>query len=273
MEETYHTIENDGDTTEKAGVSKKNLSVLLPAKIQLIAFCYNNMEFLEGFFESLVNQTLGRFDICIIDIGSTDGSYEFIDKWVPTRPGIVIRQQRANKLSPFAAYNKATLINLIKNEEGWICPVNIGDRFSPGALKTYLGYLETFPDTDIFYGNFRIVNDKEHKNIVGLQDWPEYSREALIENNFCGCSPLIKGKTLVELGGFDVNMGYVADHELYIRMAEEDKKFHRVEEVIGKHYEEDEKDFNEEQKKLTELFKKQTEDLKELRRSPSYNKS
>lgn len=271
MAETHYSINEDGDTTEKRGYSMESVASYYPAKIQLISFCYNNIDILEGFFKSLTDQTLARFDICIIDLGSTDGSYEFIDEWMP-RPGIVIRHQRFKNLSPFAAYNKAVLINLSKNEKGWICPINICDRFSPGALKTYLGYTEVYPEADIFYGNFKIVNDKEYKNIVGLQDWPEYSREALIEDNFCGCSPLIKGSNIVELGGYDVNMGYVADHELYIKMAEEEKVFHRVEEVIGKHYEEDESEFDDARKKMTELFKKQSEYLKELRRAPTQDK-
>ena len=272
MEEAYITIDRSGETVDTSAVTKDNISSYFPAKIQLIAFCYNNIELLEGFFESLTKQTLSRFDICIVDLGSTDGSYELIEDWMP-RPGIVSRQMQKKGVSPFAAYNEATLINLSKNSDGWICPVNVGDRFSPGALRTYLGYTDTFPNTDVFYGNFKIVNDKEYKNIVGLQDWPEYSRAALIEENFCGCSPLIKGSSIVELGGFDVNMGYVADHDLYTRMAEEDKIFHRVEEVIGKHYEEDEESYDEGRKTITELFKKQTEDLRELKRAPDYNES
>jgi glycosyltransferase involved in cell wall biosynthesis len=265
MEEEYHTIEEDASGIPfKRGLTEKNATTLLPAKVQLIAFSYNNIDFIDGFFESLTNQTLVRFDLTIVDLGSTDGTWEKIKKYVP-RPGILFRWFQ-EPLTPFQALNRAAYINHIMYADGWVCPVNISDRLTRGALRNYLAYADKFPDVDLFYGNFKLVDDKEHANIIGYQNWPEYSKKALIEENFCGCSPLIKNQSFLDLGMYNIRGGYVADHELYIKMAEEDLTFFRVEEVIGSHYE------PEGDPKLMAEYEKQSEDLKELHRAPIYNK-
>jgi len=266
MEEEYHTIEEDGSgISVKRGISKTRPQTIYPAKIQVVAFSYNNIDFIDGFFESLNNQTLVRFDITILDLGSTDGTWDKLEKYVP-RPGMLFRWQK-EKMTPFQALNHGVGINFIKNSKGWVCPVNISDRLTPGALRNYLAYVDKFPDVDLFYGNFKIVDDKEHANIIGYQNWPEYSKKALIEENFCGCSPLIKSESFMNMGMYNIRMGYVADHELYIRMAEEEYTFHRVEEVIGSHYE------PEIDPRSSEEYEKQSENLKELYRVPIYNKS
>ena len=210
-----------------------------PAKIHLIAFNYNSMEFLEPFAKSLEDQDLDRFDITFVNIkGTNDGSWEKIGKWVP-RPGIVVRKGKENRNSAFIALNTAAMITLSKNPEAYICPVNISDRFTKSGLKLMLWNIENNPDVDVFYSNFKIVDDKEHKNIVGYQNWPKYSHENLLIENMCGCSPVIKGSAFIEADYYNLGLIYTADYDLFLRMALDDKKFKLVEEVIGSHYEGD----------------------------------
>ena len=166
----------------------------VPATIHLIAFNYNSMDFLDGFFKSINEQTLDRFDLTIINYtGSNDGSWEKIKSWVP--------------------------------------------RLSKSGLKLMWWNTMNFPNVDVFYPNFKIVDDKDHQNIIGYHNWPEYSHKALLKENFCGCSPLIKGITFFEADLYDESLMYTSDYDLFLRLALDDKKFKLIEEVIGSHYE------------------------------------
>ena len=107
---TQHTISSNDDDFETK-FDQEDANTYLPASIQLVAFSYNSKDFVEGFLDSLVKQALYRFDICIIDLGSTDGSWEMLKDW-ELRPGIVFRQHQATGLSPFDALNKASYISL-----------------------------------------------------------------------------------------------------------------------------------------------------------------
>jgi glycosyltransferase involved in cell wall biosynthesis len=208
----------------------------IPAVFHLIAFNYNSIEFVDDFLESISKQTLERFDTFIIDLGSTDGSWEKINKWKP-RTGIVSRTMQRKDLTPFSALNTAAHISVSLNNRSYLCPINVSDRLSPGALRNYFSYAERNPEVDLFYANFKIVDDKKHKNVIGYQNWPEYSHEGLAEENFCGCSPLIKGMSFINAGMYPTYNGYVADYSLYLKMSEDELNFFRIEEVIGSHYE------------------------------------
>jgi len=225
--------------SQTVGYSKDNPIGYIPASIHLIAFNYNSMDFLEGFVKSLEDQDLDRFDITFINMsGTNDGSWEKIKNWVP-RPGIVSRKGKESKNSPFDALNTAAAITLSKNPEAYICPINISDRFTKFGLNFMWLLTQRSPKVDVFYPNFKIVDDKEYKNIVGYQNWPEYSHENLLIENMCGCSPLIKGSAFVEANSYNPEYKYTADYDLFLRMALDGKKFQLVEEVIGSHYEGD----------------------------------
>ena len=204
--------------SQTVGYSKDNPIGYIPASIHLIAFNYNSMDFLEGFVKSLEDQDLDRFDITFINMsGTNDGSWEKIKNWVP-RPGIVSRKGKDSKNSPFDALNTAAAITLSKNPEAYICPINISDRFTKFGLNFMWLLTQRNPKVDVFYPNFKIVDDKEHKNI-------------------CGCSPLIKGSAFVEANSYNSEYKYTADYDLFLRMALDGKKFQLIEEVIGSHYE------------------------------------
>ena len=212
-------------------------SHLVPARIHLIAFNYNSIDFVDGFFKSINDQILDRFDLTIINLkGSDDGSWERIKGWKP-RPGIVLRLSKDMFSNHFMALNNAAMITLSRNKEAYLCPVNISDRLTRSALKLMWWHSMSAPKVDVFYPNFKIVDDKDHKNIIGYQNWPEYSHKALLKENFCGCSPLIKGSTFIEANSYDENLMYTSDYDLFLRLALDGKEFKLIEEVIGSHYE------------------------------------
>lgn len=213
-----------------------------PATIHLLAVNNNSIDFIDGFLKSLDDQTLTRFDVTIVNRKSTDGSWEKIDSWRP-RGGIVLRKKAGGCVGPyeddnmFSYINMAALMSLSKNEKAYICPINISDRLTTAALKIMRFYAADFEDVDVFYPNFKIVDDKEYNNIIGYQNWPEYSYENLLKENLCECAPLIRGKTFIEAASYDTEFKYAANYDLFLRLSSAGAKFKLIEEVIGSHYE------------------------------------
>jgi len=216
--------------------NKDSPQTWLPAVFHLVVFNYNSIDFVDDFLESIHNQTLARFDIFLVDLGSTDGSWDKLKKWVP-RAGIVSRTMKAEGFNPFDAINKACYVINTLQPRAYMCPVNISDRLTPGALRNYFSYAQREPHVDLFYANFKIVDDKKHENVIGYQNWPEYSLVALLNENLCGCSPMIKLKSFIDMGLYDSAFTYTADYALYLKMSAHNLNFYRIEEVIGSHYE------------------------------------
>ena len=127
-------------------------------KISVITISYNSIKTIEKTFESILNQKYRPLEYVLVDGGSTDGTLELIESYIPkfSKAGIEVnfKSERDNGISD--AFNKGVM-----RATGDIIGItNSDDVILDGTLE-YVA--NNFPKTiDVFYGDC-LWKDPERK--------------------------------------------------------------------------------------------------------------
>ena len=196
--------------------------------ITLICSTYNSNEWIDGYLESVNNQTFPYFNIHFIDAGSTDGSWLKINNF-KFRVGISVKYTLEPGCSVYEAWN----IGYQKAETPYCMNYNTDDRLFPTALTAMWEHAKANKDVDVLYSSCFVVSDPTHKDIVGYHNWPEFSKDTLLSNCMIGPFPLVKTKSIEK---FNPEFTISGDYEMWLRMESKGRKFKKIEEPIGKYY-------------------------------------
>ena len=175
-------------------------SVIMPTYNR--AYCITNA------IESLLNQTYNKFELIIIDDGSTDGTEKLIKKQYKREINIgIIKYFKLNKVGVSAARNKG--LKESKNE--WIAYLDSDNYLCPDFLEAFSNEIMLHPERNAFNAKLIRVMDR---CVVGDQ----YDKETVIEKNTVDIGCYINRRIVFEeLGGFDEEMSRFVDWDLIVR--------------------------------------------------------
>lgn len=99
----------------------------------LVSTVFNESKRLDQTISDLVNQTLQPSEIIITDAGSTDGTYEMLQKWAETSPVpiVLLKKERCNVAEGRNLAIKAAKFNLIAS-------MDFGCRYHPEWLESII---------------------------------------------------------------------------------------------------------------------------------------
>ena len=202
--------------------------------ISLICSTYNSAKWIDNYLWYVNNQFLEKFEVVFVDANSTDGSLQTIKDY-KFRGGIektVIECKE--RISIYDAWNKG--INKAKYD--WVMNYNTDDKIFPGALLTLGIYTQLRPDVDVFYSNCWITDKEDHSSITGHYNWNDAnSLQALvIHGSCCGPFPLLKKKSIIDVGMFQPELTISADYEMWCRLSSRGYKFLKIDDVVGTYY-------------------------------------
>lgn len=127
--------------------------------ISFIVPVYNSERYIDKCINSILNQTVGDFEIIIIDDGSKDNSFKKCKKYQNENENVKVFSQRNQGVS--VARN-----NGLKNSKGeWIAFVDVDDQIAPNYIESVLYYINE-KKYDLIQFDF-FINEKEYeiKNI------------------------------------------------------------------------------------------------------------
>lgn len=200
--------------------------------ISILCSSYNSARYINGYCQSLNNQLFPRFKVIYVDAASTDTSLERF-KSFRFREGIEVTVIECDKKIPiYEAWNKAIQVT----DTDYCMNFNTDDRLYPAALGTLMEYANAWPTVDVIYSRCYIVADPDHRKVVNLFDWPEYSHNTLVKMCFCGPFPLLKRQTIIEAGMFNPEYSIVGDYEMWLRLSKKGRKFRKIPETIGSYF-------------------------------------
>ena len=192
----------------------------------LISICiisYNRANLLMRSIKSALAQSYEKFEVVVVDDGSTDNTEEVIKSFNSPK----IRYIRKEHSGIAATRNHA--LREAKGE--YIIWVDSDDEVSPYLLEKYIEAVNNYPDADVFYCNLLIIN-QEKNEIVPLRyyDWYKNEMNALYYSIIAGSpipdpSTLIKKSIFNEIGTFNETFSRAQDFEFYSRLILS-KKFH-----------------------------------------------
>ena len=200
--------------------------------VTILCSSYNSSRWIEGYCRAVNAQLLESFRLVFVDAASSDDSLRKFRAF-PFRGGIETSVIECDTTIPiYQAWNMA----IEASPTDYCMNINTDDRIYPAGLLSMLHYAAAFPEIDVLYSRCFVVADPDHRKIVNLFDWPEYSHEMLLKMCICGPFPLLKRSAVIAAGMFDPHYTIAGDYEMWLRMSKLGYSFRKVPETIGSFY-------------------------------------
>lgn len=199
------------------------ISVIMPA--------YNAERFIAESIESVIGQSESRWELLIMDDGSTDGTSEVIKKYCDADQRI--RYYYQQNRGQGNARN-----NLICKAKGiYIAMIDADDKWTENKLLLQLDCIKKY-DADLVFADIVLMNEEGRieESGYGVTDATiagnDGIKELLMRNKIAASTVIAKKKSMVEAGGFDEqNAGhYGEDYALWLRMLKQGAVFRGMQE-------------------------------------------
>jgi glycosyltransferase involved in cell wall biosynthesis len=185
--------------------------------VSVIIIFLNADEFLQEAIESVLAQTYDRWELILVDDGSTDRSTQMAREYADLRPGKVIYLEHADH----ANLGKGASRNLgIRRARGeYVAFLDADDVWLPHKLEQQAAIFGAYPDAGMLYGNtlywYSWTDDEEDlaKDFIpklGVETekliYPPMLLSLYLRGKAavpCTCSILVRRRIAAELHGFD----------------------------------------------------------------------
>ena len=200
--------------------SKQTKTILQLIRFSVIIPLYNKASYVQKTVESVLGQTLGDYELIIIDNGSNDGSSEIVADF--TDPRI-----RTVRLEENVGVSNARNTGVSLSTAPYITFLDADDWWEPTFLEEMEALIERHPDAGIYGTGYYIVkNGKKRVAPIGVED-----SFAEGEINYCRvyaktlCMPLTSITVAMPRVVFDESIGFKPhlklgeDFDLWVRIA------------------------------------------------------
>jgi glycosyltransferase involved in cell wall biosynthesis len=201
-------IESNGETQTR---DSPKVSVVIPT--------YNSARFLGEAVQSVVEQTLQDWELIVMDDGSTDDTREVVAAFREPRIRYVHQENRGVS----ATINRGAGLA----RSAYIALLAADDVFLPEALEKATRAMDGPADVGFCYGQVRYM-DEDGNELKLARQWPARSgimtaRQVIMEvlslRFILPSAVILRRSSFQEVGGFDENLDYGEDTELFARLA------------------------------------------------------
>ncbi len=193
--------------------------LIIDPKVSILIPCYNAEKWIKQAIESALNQTYPHKEVIVIDDGSTDNSLEIIKSF-----GDRIIWEVGENRGGNVARNR--LLELSTGE--WLQYLDSDDYLLPDKVAKQVQFLVENPDTDIVYSPSILQHHTQEKVTQAILPIPEphdpwilLARWYLPQTG----SPLWRKQAIVDVGGWKADQSCCQEHELYLRLLIDQKRF------------------------------------------------
>lgn len=176
------------------------------SKITIIITAYKDRGWIPECISSAINQTFKDYDIMFVSDGNPD-----LEKYC--KPSGI----------PFYCFEKSNYSNLVNQAAKiatgeWIKVLHDDDKLTKRCLRHLW---QSRGESDMVYGNALLFKNNDRSDPLVYFPPVELSLRDLLPITVSPVNfeaTLIKRETFLEIGGFDVNLGYSEDYDLLIQM-------------------------------------------------------
>lgn len=184
-------------------------------KVSIVMPCYNAAAHLQTSIGSVLAQTLQDWELIIVDDGSTDDSWQTLQKLAQADSRIRVFQQ-ANA-GAAAARNRA----LHEARGAYTAFLDSDDAWHPEFLEAMLTALDSDPDAGIAYCGWQNIGLGKGRDEPFIP--PEYENSEKIESLLGGCrwpihGALVRTHIIMDANCFDENLSSCMDYDLWLRL-------------------------------------------------------
>jgi glycosyltransferase involved in cell wall biosynthesis len=189
---------------------KPFITILMPV--------YNGGRYIREAIESVMTQTYGRFELLIINDGSTDETVNIIHSFKDYRIRLI--ESKGHGIS--AALNTG----LMAAKDEYIARFDADDICLRDRLEKQVEFMESNPDVIVVGGNAEYIRESgEH-----LFDFhcAGYTHEEIVRNLYKYCpfihsSVMFRKENVLQAGGYSIHAHNFEDHLLWIKLVKSGK--------------------------------------------------
>jgi len=179
-------------------------------RISVIVPSFNQAQFLERTFLSILNQNYPNTEIIVMDGGSRDGSVEIIQRYAPYISYWTSDPDKGQPSAINKGFEKAS-----GDLVGW---QNSDDLYLPGFFHVIAESFRVYPRAQLFTGNIYTVDETDH--ITWASRFPPFSANHLIylDWNLSSQAVFLKRQLALQVGPIreDIPVGF--DWDWFIRV-------------------------------------------------------
>jgi len=233
-------------------------------KCAILISLFNSDKTLDQTFESLKAQTFQNFRIVAINDGSRDRTFELLKRW----------QEKFGQ-NRFLLIDNKVNIGLTKSlnkglrliTEPFTARIDADDRWHPEKLEKQIAFLETHADYEIVGCNYVNRYQKKEVPVYVPKTDEEIKKSILRRNPFAHSCVVFRTESIKKIGGYDENIRYGQDYELWLRCSPL-MKFHNLQEFLCFRNAENGISFDKQNEQMIQCFKTQIRYIRILQRSP-----
>lgn len=192
-------------------------------KVSIITPLYNRIDLVGQTLDSLRKQTYENWEVIVVDDGSTDGSYEYVQSVGHQEPRIKIFKRHREPKGASTCRN----IGIEKSSGRYIIFLDSDDLLAPHCLQQRV---QAFHEHQQY--EFLVFPVQYFVNTVGDQDkiffryfYQDYITSFLLQSHWITLSPIWKKEAVLQLNGFDEKLTCMQDGDLHLRAMIEGLKF------------------------------------------------
>lgn len=178
--------------------------------ISILIAVHNGESTLRKTFQSIYDQTYSDWEIIIVDDGSTDKSLALLHDEKQSHPDKIKIIENKKNIGLTKSLIKAA--DMAKGE--FLARLDVGDFFTPKKLAKQVSFLNDHKDYGLL--GCAYMNNKKR---IDLPTTDKKIRKTILKRNPFGHSAIImRTKIYQNAGGYDPNVKYGQDYDLWFRM-------------------------------------------------------
>lgn len=190
--------------------------------VSIITPCLNSKTTIRDTIESVLDQSYRDIEYIIIDGGSTDGTVEIIEEYMPLFHGRMRYVSEPDK-GIYNAMNKG-----IRMSHGQLIGIiNSDDYYEKDAVSKAVVSMSK-EDCQLIYGYCRIIG--RHNEILFVN---RTSHDNIFEKTFQHPTCFVTRKTYCQYGMFNEHYKVVADCDLIYRLYQKNVEFIQIKEITA----------------------------------------
>jgi len=187
------------------------VSIYIPA--------YNARETIVTAIRSALRQSIEDLEVCVVDDGSTDGTYERVQERFGQNPRVRIARQENGGIG--SASNAAMRMC----RAPFIGQLDADDRIKQRAVAKLLAVMRSDPRIGVVYSSSELI-DKDGERVGDSYEFPHYSRSALLYGMIIHHFRLCRARDWYRTSGFATDITNAVDYDMYLKLAEVTEMVH-----------------------------------------------